>query len=84
MGRPLRSLFYVCPRTGLLRENKWRQRWRRRQPRPAADRVEIDARIDRSNYSETVRAILGDAEPVEGVGLQAEHEAELLAAWRGE
>jgi hypothetical protein len=44
MGRPLRSLFYVCPRTGLLSENKWRQRWKRRQPRPAADRVDIDSR----------------------------------------
>jgi 2'-hydroxyisoflavone reductase len=32
---------------------------------------------------ETVRATLQDAEPVEGVGLPARQEAELLAAWRG-
>lgn len=34
IGRPLRSLFYVCPRTGLLRANKnpWRRTRRVREP----------------------------------------------------
>jgi hypothetical protein len=44
-GRPLGSLFYVCPRTGLLRENKRRQHWKRRpEAQPTVERVEIDAR----------------------------------------
>ncbi|HEU0335995.1 MAG TPA: NAD-dependent epimerase/dehydratase family protein [Gaiellaceae bacterium] len=44
----------------------------------------LDVGLTFRPLGETVRAILGDAEPVEGVGLPAEHEAELLAAWRGE
>jgi hypothetical protein len=45
IGRLLYSLFYVCPRTGLLRENKWRRRWKQRpKPQPPEERVEIDGR----------------------------------------
>jgi len=42
IGRRLVSLFYVCPRTGLLRENKWRRRWKRPKPQQTDERVEID------------------------------------------
>lgn len=42
-GRLLQSLFYVCPRTGLLRENKSRWRRPRRQP-PPVEYVTLDER----------------------------------------
>lgn len=43
IGHPLHSLFYVCPRTGLLRENKWRERFRKTKAKPPTDRVAVDS-----------------------------------------
>jgi 2'-hydroxyisoflavone reductase len=54
----------------------------------AADRVDvrraIDAGLAFQALEETVRATLAHAETVDGVGLTAERESELLAAWHGE
>ncbi|HEX5103526.1 MAG TPA: hypothetical protein VFV87_06925 [Pirellulaceae bacterium] len=60
-GRPLRSLFYVCPRTGLLRRNKRPWRRHRQAPQPP-DFVTIDNRrqlhrIDGLWYEITLVAI---------------------------
>ena len=53
----------------------------------AADRVDVrralDAGLAFRPLEETVRATLADAETVDGVGLDREREAELLAAWHG-
>ena len=43
IGGPLYTQFYVCPRTGLLRENRQRRRRPRRKP-PDVDHLVIDAR----------------------------------------
>jgi 2'-hydroxyisoflavone reductase len=54
----------------------------------AADRVDVGRAIDAGlafrPLEETVRATLAHAETVDGVGLTANREAELLAAWHGE
>jgi hypothetical protein len=44
IGCPVRTEFYVCPCTGLLRATKNRWTWRRpRPPQPVVERLEIDA-----------------------------------------
>jgi 2'-hydroxyisoflavone reductase len=53
----------------------------------AADRVDVGRAIETGlafrALAETVRATLEHAETVDGVGLTANREAELLAAWHG-
>ena len=53
----------------------------------AADRVDVGRAIDAGlafrALEETIRATLAHAETVDGVGLTANREAELLAAWHG-
>ncbi|MET0561275.1 MAG: NAD-dependent epimerase/dehydratase family protein [Gaiellaceae bacterium] len=53
----------------------------------AADRVDVERAIDAGlafrALEETIRATLAHAETVDGVGLTANREAELLAAWHG-
>ena len=53
-----------------------------------ADRVDVGRAIDAGlafrPLEETIRATLAHAETIDGVGLTADREAELLAAWHGE